>query len=955
MKPLLETLAIHLVKTASDKLGDTRIILPNRRAGLFLQRHLSRHISNTGWAPRIYSISDFIDETSSLERSDPLDLFFTLYDIYSGFAEQPDSLDEFYLWGEMMLRDFDELDKYLVDADMLFRNMVDLKALEEPLAGLEPEQLEFIRQFWTGFHWGGQTPEKEQFIRSWVLLPELYKRLRSVLTARGEGYQGMQYRQIAERIAGGEMEFGWEGPTVIAGFNALNQCEKRIFSWMQKHGAEFFWDYDHLYTDTAGKEAGRFLRDNMEHFPASESLEDFRGLEKDKEIRIFELPTDVLQAKTLHRILESKGPDTRHDCTDTAVILCDEELLLPVMMSLPEGSGEINVTMGYPMKNTPVYSFIDQLLRMQHNTRKASGGKVRFYHRDVMAVLLHPYYRKMKPDSTEDLSLHMVRNNLILVDQEVFSGELEKVIFKQVGGSAGLIRYLRTLFNHILEALSGREETMQDALDRAFIFQLLTYLNKFEGMITRRPGISEMIFERLLKKSLGALRIPFEGEPLSGLQLMGILETRLLDFRHVILLSMNEELMPAAHETNSNIPYSLRLAFRMPAREDMDAIYAYYFYRLLQRAERVDLLFNGGTEGIRTGEMSRYLHQLVFNRKLEIIRPGLEVKARKIPDLEIPHTRMADIKLERYLKDGEEGRFLSPSAVNTYMDCSLKFYLRYIAGIGEADEISEELDPAGFGTVVHDTLKELYREIADLGGAQLTRNGLTGLLESDRPGKVLLRVFRDHHYKGRRQEVLEGRNIIIFRVMLRYLEKIIRTDLAIAPFELVSAEMNYQRKLNIKVKQDHLEVRLGGKIDRIDRVNGLLRVIDYKTGQSSQKFSTLESLFDRDHVSRNSAAMQTLFYAWLVGEVYAEEKVMPGLYAMKELFEEHFDPALIMTSLKKEGRIESFEVLEEPFLRLLKEVLQRLFDPDVPYVQRNNDKKCSYCDFASLCQRQIIE
>ncbi len=955
MLPILETLAIHLVHTASEELGDTRIILPNRRAGIFLQRHLTKHITQTSWAPRIYAISDFIDESSQLERADPIDLFFTLYDIYHDSVGHPDSLDEFYLWGEMMLRDFDELDKYLVDAEMLFSNIIDLKALEEPMAGLEPEQLEFIRQFWTGFHAGNPTPEKEQFLRSWVLLPVLYNRLRRVLSDRGEGYQGMQYREMADRTGRGEMDYSWEGRTIIAGFNALNQCEKRIFSGMQNHGAEFYWDHDHQYTDRSGKEAGRFLRDNMEQFPAAAILEEFRGLEEEKDYRIFELPTDVLQAKTVHRILESKEPEALRECTDTALVLCDEELLLPVMMSLPEGIGEINVTMGYPMKNTPVYSFIDTLLRMQHNIRKASGGKVLFYHKDVMAILLHPYFRKTKDDSSEDLTREIMQNNLVMIDREMFSRELEKAIFRPVEDAAGLLEYLRTLFHYILETLAGKEELMHNALDREFIFQLLTHLNKLETVISPRPSITVSILERLLRKLLGGLRVPFEGEPLSGLQLMGILETRLLDFKHVILLSMNEEVMPAAHSVHSNIPYSLRLAFRMPAKEDMDAIYAYYFYRLLQRAERVDLLFNSGSEGMRTGEMSRYLHQLIFNRGLEVTRPGMEVLAREVPPLVVPYTPETKRKLERYIVDGEEGPYLSPSAINTYIDCSLKFYLRYIAGIGEPDEISEEIDAAGFGTVVHDTLKELYSEIAERNERQITREELSGLIDSAKPEEVLRSLFVKQHFRGRKGEVLEGRNIIIFRVMLRYLEKIIRTDLTIAPFELVSSENDYRRNLHIEVNHKKLEIRMGGKIDRIDRVNGLLRVIDYKTGHTSQRFSTLESLFEGNYRSRNGAAMQTLFYAWLVGENYAGEEVMPGLYAMKGLFEDQFDPALNMTSLKKEGRIELFSGLEERFLQLLREVLQKLFDPDLSFVQRENDNKCSYCDFASLCQRKTID
>jgi hypothetical protein len=418
---------------------------------------------------------------------------------------------------------------------------------------------------------------------------------------------------------------------------------------------------------------------------------------------------------------------------------------------------------------------------------------------------------------------------------------------------------------------------------------------------------------------------------------------------------MNEEVMPAAYSAQSNIPYSLRLAFSMPAKEDKDAIYAYYFYRLLQRAERVDLLYNGGTDGWRTGEMSRYLHQLILSRKLEVIRPGLEVRARQIPPLTIRHTGETDLVLDQYRKEGEGARYLSPSAINAYIDCSLKFYLRYIAGIGEPDKISEDMDPAGFGTVVHDTLKELYGEIAGRNEQQLTRGELESLLASDRPEEVLKDTFNRQHFRGRHHDELEGRNIIIFRVMLRYLRKIISTDLEIAPFQLIAAEADYTRKLQIEVKHRKMEVRLGGKIDRIDRVNGRLRVIDYKTGQTNQSFTNIDSLFDREYGYRNRAAMQILYYTWLAGSSFPDDSILPGLYTMKGIFEEEFHPALNRTSRGKEGKILSFRELEEPFLEHLRAVIQDLFNPDVPFLQRKEDKICNHCDFAALCQRRTID
>ncbi|MCK4746928.1 MAG: PD-(D/E)XK nuclease family protein, partial [Bacteroidales bacterium] len=621
MQPILESLAIHLIRTCGTALGEVTIILPNRRAGLFLQRHLARHGKEVRWSPQIYAINDFINEISLLENPDPVELLFTLYDIYSECVEHPDPFDEFYYWGEIMLRDFDEMDKYLVDAEMLFTNIIDLKEIEEPLAGLDEDRIKFILQFWNGFHEGDLTPEKEKFLDIWKLLPRLYARLREMLGSMGLGYQGMQYREIVERIERTGLDEPGSGKIIIAGFNALNGCEKRILSWLQEKGAEFYWDYDHSYVEDGIMEAGRYLRDNLVQFPESEKLEDFRGLDQDKEIRIFELPTDVLQAKTVHKILERAGSATMRDCTDNAVVLCDEELLMPVVMSLPEALQEINVTMGYPMKNTPVYSFVDHLLQMQSNIRQTRDGRERFYHKDVTSILLHPYMREADDGADHPLHDEITRSNLIYVDSGSFKGELVRKIFRRAESALELVRYLRSIFQQIIESMSGQADRMHQDLDREFVFQMLIHLNKLEMLLGNRPSITTPILVRLIRKLLSNLRIPFEGEPLSGLQVMGILETRLLDFRHVILLSMNEEVMPGSSAVQSYIPYALRVGFKMPAREDMDAIYAYYFNRLMQRAEKIDLLYNSRSEGARTGEMSRYLYQIIYHHGTKVIRP----------------------------------------------------------------------------------------------------------------------------------------------------------------------------------------------------------------------------------------------------------------------------------------------------------------------------------------------
>ncbi len=979
MTPILEQLARYLERKHGRDLGHVRIILPNRRSGLFLQRHLAEQVQGAGWVPAIQPISDLVAELSKLQQGESLEMIIMLYELYCELVEKPDPLEEFYHRGEVMLTDFDEMDKYLVDSGSLFRNVIDLKELEDPSAGLDEFQIAFIRQFWEGFHEGGESREKGLFIQFWELLPKLYSGIRERLREAGTGYQGMLYREVAERIAGGGLELMQE-KIVVAGFNALNACEKKLFSWLKNQGAEFFWDYDREYVDDPHSEGGRFMRENLSMFPPPVQLEEFNGLSGKKQIRIFQLPGDVLQAKTLSRILQEEGTAPGTDFTDTAIVLADEELLLPVLTSMPSRIGEINVTMGYPMRNSGVFGFVESLMRLQHNARGAGIG-TSFYHRDVSAILLHPFLRGREEASAEQTLKEMTAGNLMHVESGFFKGQLEKQIFRAIEPSGtGWITYLREIFLQLLDMVTREANRLQHELDREFIFRILTHLNQWELILEARPELTASMVERLLRKTISGIRIPFEGEPLAGVQVMGILETRMLDFRHVMLLSMNEELMPAPLRRSSYIPYSLRLAFGMPAREEMDAIYAYYFYRLLQRAEKIDLIYNSGTDGNRTGEMSRYLHQLIFTRDPELVQPGMNIRTSEIKPVSVQHTPSVDRLLDRYRTDSAsatnprgvvpatdgQGReattdpavpsghgYLSPSAINTYMDCSLKFYLRYLAGIGEPDEIMEEIDAAGFGTVVHESIRVLYQEIAGNHDGMLPPGDIDRLFHSSRPEEVLRKTFLDHHFHGRKSAAIEGHNIIALRIMLRYLQKILQTDLGIAPFRLISAEVPYFRNLVFERGGRKHSILMGGKIDRVDRVGDTVRVIDYKTGEVRQQFPTIASLFDQDQNNRNSAAFQTLFYAWLVEESQPGQPLLPGLYGMRALYDPGFDPALYLGVRSEKRRLEDYRSVKESFVEHLQETVAAIFDPERPFAQTENRAKCRVCDFAAICSRRL--
>ncbi|PID91975.1 MAG: hypothetical protein CSA96_05635 [Bacteroidetes bacterium] len=953
MRPFLKSIAAYLARFEAETLSGMKILIPNRRAGVFLRRHLAEEMKKTGWMPDICSVDEFIDELSPFRRPPEVELVFTLYRLYEARATNPEPLETFYFWAEIMLRDFDEIDKYLVDAGALFRNIVDLREIEEPTAGLDERQIAFIRQFWGSFLEGDETREKTRFLEIWTLLPQLYQALRDELESKGLAYPGMQYRALAEGLESFSAKIRPERGFVLAGFNALNAAEQRLFSYLKEHGARFFWDYDLQYCGDEGDEAGRFLRKNLQAFKPEELGDDFQGLSKEKQIRLIELPGDVLQAKFLPRLLGEGAWSAERDCTDTAIVLCDEDLLMPVLMSLPGEELEVNVTMGYPLRSSAAFGLIDGLIQLQLNTRQADSEGPLFYYADVENILRHFYLPFLLDDPAKGRAIlkRMADENLVLLSGSIFEGSGLEYIFRALGDRDNGVSYLKEVVQRCLSSMKSSESEQATALDRASVLQLIVHLNQLLVLPEPVSRLTLQMQFNLVRKMLSGLRIPFEGEPLQGLQLMGILETRLLDFRHLIVLSMNDDIMPGRSAPQSYVPYALRLAFGMPSREDREAIYAYYFKRLLQRAERVDLLFNGKNEGLHSGEMSRYLHQLFYRHGLQVERPGMKLKAAFAPGLSFGHSERLVQKLERYRDGGEDARMLSPSAINTYLDCRLKFYLRYLAGIGEARDVKEELDAQGFGTLVHDAMKQLYDGLKDEQGV-ITAEALHQLKDSDLPEKSLRACFIDLHFKGRKNARIEGRNRLIFKVMLRYIQKIIEHDTGRAPFRILALEHTVERRIGLELPGGEFPVRIYGTIDRIDRTGGILRVIDYKTGKAKTGFKDVSSLFEQDSATRNKAAMQTLLYCWLAGEDYPGEAIAPGLYVVGDLFGASYDPLLKEGKGRNAVQVHDFRELEEKFLESLTKTLVSIFDPTVPFGPVESTQACRYCDYAGLCRRE---
>lgn len=923
---------------------------------MFFKNYLISAGKGTFWMPDIYSISDFIEKFSGLERADPIDISFELYDLYCSLSKNSEKYDDFYYWGEMMIRDFDDIDKYMVDAEQLFLNLSGLKEIDNFLGGFEKEQVEVIREFWKHFDRADQSDEQRNFLETWRNLLPLYDGLSKRLIDQGTGYEGMQYRKIAGNILKGNFpDFHWN-KMIIAGFNALNTAEKIIFRHVRDAGkALFFWDYDVQYTDNRITEAGRFLRKNMEEFPSPEINWGFTMLQDKKNIQIYELPSDILQARQIGRILAENTYATSMDFDNTAVILGDENLLEPVISSLPENIPYINITMGYPINHTTAFSFVDHLLNLQKNLSLQKNRKtVSFYYRDIISILNHQYLHRLKNPELKEMIGTIQSRNLIYLSPGFFSSNafLEK-IFRRIEKAEDMSAYLRDILEYTISLKSSGEEAENNYnLEKEYVFFILTRINKLEKVFSEdRTEMGIETYVRLFRKILQTSKIPFEGEPLQGLQVMGILESRLIDFRNIIFLSMNEGVMPRSQSLFSFVPVNLRFAFNMPVREDHDAIYAYYFYRLLQRAENIYILYNSKTDGLKTGEKSRYIYQLEY---LNPSKPELKTIAFRISNppvrsVTIYKTNAIINQLNEFTGTGT--RALSPTAITSWLDCKLRFYFTYIAGLREQDEVVEDIDAPLLGNILHHAMKLIY---ANIQGRALVADDLNKLLIGEEINRVINEAFIIEFKRGETPDesvfTPEGRNIIVYEVIKKLIGNILDFDKKQLPFTVLETEKMHRRMITVDEKQ----VRLGGVTDRMDLRGDIVHIIDYKTGNVDTEFPSVKALFDTDARERHKEIIQILIYSWLCEDsLSGQHKMSPCIYATRAIHRHNYVPYITL----KDGRggkavlIKDYRVLRDEFTDNLKNMIRDLFNPEIPFVQTNDKMRCRYCIYKAICHR----
>lgn len=962
MKPFLYQVATLFYQQYGAEIHRLAFVFPNRRAGLFFQKYLSEISERPLFSPSILTINDLFMQLSGKHPADKIQMLFRLYELYKQRSGSSESFDEFIYWGEMLLNDFDDIDKYMVDARMLFRNVSDLKSLDDDFNYLSPEQVQAIRSFWSSFYPKGDSPNQQYFLELWEILYDLYAGLRTSLAKDGCGYDGMIFREVVEQLEKEPMSDFPFDQVVFVGLNALSVSEERLLLALQKKGvADFYWDYVGPWVTDPDNKASFFLGRNLRLFPSRMQLPATEPVQA--EIRVMGVPSAIGQAKQVYPILQALADEqqlTDESALRTAIVLPDEHLLVPVLNAIPEAIQHINVTMGYPLAGTPVAALMEYILTLQKNIRYIDRVPV-FYFRDVLPILNHQYVMAAAPEEVSQLVKDMTAGNRIYVHAaDLNRHELLSILFTPVQNTEELSDYLI----HVLEALnaclrnnrpnpddeemiSNSTQTTAD-IEQEFIFHYFATVNRMKEVM--REAKIEMRLDtyfRLLKRMTDLITIPFEGEPLSGLQVMGVLETRALDFDRLIILSMNEGIFPLKKAANSFIPYNLRRGFGLPTYEHQDSVWAYHFYRLIRRAKQVTLLYDTRTTGLQTGEVSRFVHQLRYHYQYPLIDELVvyDVASSAVPPISVQKTAEVEKLLSDFLSGGP--RALSASAINTYLDCPLKFYFSVLEQIQEEDEITETVERDVFGSILHKVMEDLY---APFKGKLVTAD-LLKLLRKDQPllTGTIARAFAELFFKSPVVRPLEGENFLTGEMIRKYAEKILEQDARFTPFHYIESEKKVRATIALSDKR---VVQLKGFIDRVDSLDRVLRIVDYKTGSGKLEFESVEGLFDKEAKDRPKAVMQVFLYAWMYQQLpeYTGMPIQPAIYYLRTLFQRSFNPVVEQKKGRgKADKVNSFQDFASDFEGKLRQCLDEIFNLDIPFTQTETGKACAYCSFRGLC------
>ncbi len=983
MTPFLKLVADDIYEKFNGRLEDVAVVFPNKRASLFFSKYLLEKSGGKAmWSPRYMTIGELFQKNSNLAICDPLLLVSKLYKEYvrsqradespEEYEKSIETLDSFYYWGEMLLRDFDDVDKHLANAKQLFANIKELREMGTAKGTLTPEQAKSIEQFFKNFKAEEKSELKQNFVEIWERLYTIYSNFKNSLRASSQAYEGMLYRDVIENSDNISLEFDMYA---FVGFNALNDVERRMFEIIDKRKkALFYWDYDTHYTGNRRHEAGHFMRKNLELFPNALKGFCFNELSNDKNITVIEAGNESIETRYLSTWLnENLGKEE----IDTAVVLCDETMLEPVLHTIPPVVNghklkHMNVTMGFPVSHTPIFTLIKQILEL--NTRGWSARHNCYILSFVGEILNHPYVVRCSNNAiTLRDTLH--KEKKFFPKQETLAkDDFLSLLFARSNDNKEWLDNMLVIIRKIADEYSDKKRESMELYEKLFceaIYKVYTQVQRLANLVdTGELQLEQHTLGKLLVRILTMQSLPFHGEPIMGLQIMGLLETRNLDFKNVILLGVNEGNIPKKSRENSYIPYNLRRAFGLTLSEHRDSIYAYCFYRLLQRAGNVTLVYNNSSESKHRGECSRYILQLLGSGLYDIKHLALSSnqgnKAIVMGSIAKNPDMMQKLR-ERFDRSvNENAKPITPSAVNRYLKCGLSFFYYYILGIKKSSEINDEVQLNDFGTIFHKAADELYSKLSIQGNGTIYKETLEPYIKNDALlYKFVDDAFSTEFFQGNKVEY-NGEQYINRGVLHHFLLKLIKIDSCYAPFRYIGGERDIAMPYTINVNGESIETSLGGTIDRVDIKGDTINIVDYKTGRINNETKTsIENIFAGEIQSAGNRLQAFLYsiildeliggkepvgkgdFRW-VGQVKAQaaRKISPSLLYVQA--PENTDRKNFIVDVLK-SPVTDISTIKDEYMQRFDAVLKEIFDVNTPFGTACNEENCEYCDYRRIC------
>ena len=958
-RTFLEYVAEDMLAKWGTDMSRIVVVFPNKRAALFMNEYMARMAGKPMWSPAYTTISELFGKHSEYVVGDSIKLVCDLHKSFVKCTGIDETLDHFYGWGQLLLTDFDDIDKNMADADKIFCNLKDIHELDD-LSYLTDEQRELLKRFFANFSHDQETELKKRFLSLWSHFGDIYHDYNQRLRNQGIGYEGAIYREVATRK---DIEFEYD-TYIFVGFNLLQKVEQELFANLKKAGkAHFYWDFDtyymprnnSAYTNAAGKYIAMYLEDFPNELDVC-SADIYQNMRRPKDVSFVMASTENIQARYASQWLREEGRCLAG--RKTAVVMCDEAILAPIIQSLPPEADKVNITSGFPLGMTPIASFVSLLL---DTYTSGIAGKGTCYRAQYASKLLRHAYTRYISDKANDVYATIKEQHLVYPDQATLTMNGEDqglaLLFKTINiGNVHLLHHVET----IIKLIGVNAKDTEDAFLQESVFRMYTIINRLEQLAANGDmDVDINTLRRLIKQLIAAATIPFHGEPVVGIQIMGVLETRNLDFKHLLLLSCNEGNMPKGVNDSSFIPYAIRKAHGLTTIDNKVAIYSYYFHRLLQRAEDITIVYNNTTDNGHTGEMSRFMLQMMVDGQQKIKHYNLLADNSPIAHKPKSVSKTGSIKEKL---DGMKS--LSPSAINRYIKCPLMFFYQYVASIKEPDCEDDVVDNRMFGNIFHKSAQLIYDDIMSHNNGRIEKSSIQkylntkGLLES-----IVDRAFNEELFKVKnsmRSPYYNGLHLINRKVLIEYLRQLLHSDQRTAPFEMLALEDAVYTQIAFETEDNNVrKIRIGGIIDRLDRVTdartgvSTIRVVDYKTGiQATRKIKEIEEIFSDMNISQKHSDyyLQAILYSLIVDNStkYNKQKdcVSPALLFVKQASKENYDPVLEIDS-QKIANVREYKV---EFEQHLKEVLHDIFNTNLPFTPTTDNTRCDKCAYRRICK-----